>query len=171
MIAETVEDAIQAIGSQNYKNTALRRQKCRQRAAFFIDVQVEHRQTVMWRITANAVLSLGNVSKCLPHFLCFAKDNMAKNSEFTIDNQSNKSYNKSAKEKTPCGVGKDGNPFATHLCDPSSITQTLYTECLVFVLTLARLNTESQAYRFFTKERGLAFLFVPCVCTLKNQLP
>ena len=75
------------------------------------------------------------------------------------------------KKKTPCGVGKDGNPFATHLCDHQPITQTLYTECLVFVLTIARLDTESQAYRFFTKERGLAFLFVPCACTLKNQLP
>ena len=111
MIAETVEDAIQAIGSQNYKNTALRRQKCRQGAAFFIDVQVEHRQTAMWRITANAAASLGNVSKYLPHFLCFAKDNMAENFEFTIDNQSNKSYNKSTKEKNTLRGGKGRQSF------------------------------------------------------------
>ena len=160
MIVETVEDAMRTIGNPNYKNTALRQQKCRQGAASFIDVQVEHRRAAMWRITVNAVLPLGNVSKYPPQFLCFAKDNMAENSEFTIGNQSNKSYNKSTKEKTPCGVGKDCRPFATHLCDHQPITQTLYTECLVFVLTIARLDTESQAYRFFTKNG--AWLFFLC---------
>ena len=114
----------------------------------------------MWHITANAVLPLGNVSKYLPQFLCSAKDNMAENSEFTIGNQSNKSYNKSTKEKTPCGVGKAGRLSATHLCDPPSITQTLYTECLVFVLTIVRFDTESQAYRFFSKNG--VWLFFLC---------
>lgn len=48
----------------------------------------------------------------------------------------------------------------------------LYTrECCIFVLTIARLIPESQAYRFIYGERGLAFLFVPCVWTLKNRLP
>ena len=153
------------------KNTALYRQKCRQRADLFIVVQVEHRRTAAIRLAAGGRMHLGEIPKKAPEFRCFAKDNMAKNSTFTIDNQSNKSYNKSTKEKTPCGVGKAGRLSATHLCDPPSITQTLYTECLVFVLTIVRFDTESQAYRFFTKERGLAFLFVPCVCTLKNQLP
>ena len=67
----------------------------------------------MWHITANAVLPLGNVSKYLPQFLCFAKDNMAENSEFTIGNQSNKSYNKSTKEKNTLRGGK-GLPSFRH---------------------------------------------------------
>lgn len=111
MIVETVEDAMRTIGNPNYKNTALRQQKCRQGAASFIDVQVEHRRAAMWRITVNAVLPLGNVSKYPPQFLCFAKDNMAKNSTFTIDNQPNKSYNKSTKEKNTLRGGKGRQSF------------------------------------------------------------
>ena len=111
MIAETVEDAMRTIGNPNYKNTAPCWQKCRQRADLFIVVQVEHRLAAMWRITVNAVLPLGNVSKYLPQFLCFAKDNMAKNSTFTIDNQSNKSYNKSTKEKNTLRGGESWQAF------------------------------------------------------------
>ena len=66
MIVETVKDAMRTIDNPNQKNTALRRQKCRQGAAFSIDVQVEHRRAAMWRITVNAVLPLGNVSKYPP---------------------------------------------------------------------------------------------------------
>lgn len=40
------------------------------------------------------------------------------------------SYNNSIKENTPCGVGKAGQPSATHLCDRDVITQTLYTRVL-----------------------------------------
>lgn len=70
--------------------------------------------------------------KMAPEFRCFAKDNMEKNSNLTIGKEYNKRYNKSTEEKTPCGVGKACQPSATHLCDHSSITQTLYTRVLYF---------------------------------------
>lgn len=111
MIVETVEDAMRTIGNPNYKNTALCRRKCRRRADLFIVVQVEHRRTAAIRLAAGGRTHLGEMPKKAPEFRCFAKDNMAKNSTFTIDNQSNKSYNKSTKEKNTLRGGESWQAF------------------------------------------------------------
>lgn len=90
----------------------------------------------------------------------------------TIDNLSNKRYNGNNKRKKhPAGVGKDCRPFATHLCDPNAITQTLYTRVLYFRAYHSTIDTRKSSVSFYLRRTGLAFLFVPCVWTLKNRLP
>ncbi len=90
----------------------------------------------------------------------------------TIDNLSNKRYNGNNKRKKhPAGWERIAVLSPPIFVIPTR-SRRLYTrECCIFVLTIARLIPESQAYRFIYGERGLAFLFVPCVWTLKNRLP
>lgn len=79
----------------------------------------------------------------------------------TIDNLSNKRYNGNNKRKKhPAGWERIAVLSPPIFVIPTR-SRRLYTrECCIFVLTIARLIPESQAYRFIYGERGLAFLFV-----------
>ena len=67
-------------------------------------------------------------------------------------------------------MGKDCRPFATHLCDHATITQTLYTRVLYFRAYHSTIDTRKSSVSFYLRRTGLGFSFCTMCMNIEKSI-